>query len=375
VKARKRKKRKPGFFSHLFILLNIGVAMALALSYAAFHISPERFWPFIFFGLAYPALVLINILFVVFWLIRRRWWFLLSILFIAVGYNHLRSYFKLTGKELHEGVGKSIKVMSYNVRYFDRYSWVHAENKETRNRIFDLIAKENPDIICFQEFYDDKSPVFSTVDSLRHSLGYSYSHTAYALVKTNQQSYGIATFSRFPIISRDTYSFSNNIYNFAVISDIVVEPDTFRVFNIHFESIRLSEEDRMFINDLSRQVGNQDVTMEKYKRIFQKIRFAAVLRASQAKEIRERIAGSPYPVIICTDMNDIPLSYAYKQLTTHLKDAFAESGKGLGNTYIGFLPAFRIDYIFFDPYFESSNYKTLPDKLSDHYPIITHLVY
>lgn len=373
--ARKGKKRKPGFFSHLFIILNLGAVLTLLLSYAAFHINPEHFWPLIFFGMAYPALVVINALFIMFWLVRRRWWFLASLLAIFAGYNHLRAYYRIIGNDQVPLGSKSLKVMSYNVRYFDRYSWVHEENTKTRNKIFDLIASESPDIVCFQEFYNDKSAVFSTVDSLKGPLGYPYCHTAYALVKSNQQSYGIATFSRFPIIKRDAYSFSNNIYNFATLTDIVVEDDTFRVFNIHFESIRLSEEDRMFINDLSRQVDNQDVTMEKYKRIFQKIKFAAVLRSTQAKEIRSMIADSPYPVIVCTDMNDIPLSYAYKQLTTHMKDAFAESGKGLGNSYIGFLPAFRIDYIFYDPFFESRAYRTLPDKLSDHYPILTHLIY
>ena len=40
--------------------------------------------------------------------------------------------------------------------------------------------------------------------------------------------------------------------------------------------------------------------------------------------------GRTYPVILCTDLNDTPFSYAYHQVSSNLNDAFKESGFGLG---------------------------------------------
>ncbi|HHN47770.1 MAG TPA: hypothetical protein ENN08_02355 [Bacteroidales bacterium] len=373
--AKKHNKTKAGFLSRFILVLNVLMVLVLLSCYAASRISPNTFWPAVFLNLAYPAILLINVLFIIFWLLRLRAWFLLSLITVLLGWSHVKAYIKFSGNNKVPAHMNSISVMSFNVRFFDRYSWVNTKKVETRNKIFELIDRENPAIICFQEFYSDLTQNFNTVKALAADHGYVHYHTAYALVQKGNRSYGIATFSKHPIIRRDSYRFTNNIYNFAVISDIVVEPDTFRVFNVHFESIRMSNEDRLFINDLRRQVGSQDIAVENYKRIFGKIRSAAALRSSQAREIRELIESSPYPVILCTDLNDTPSSFAYRQLTASLNDAFVESGRGLGNTYIGFLPAFRIDFILYDPFFESTKYRTLPDQLSDHYPVITKLLY
>ena len=68
-------------------------------------------------------------------------------------------------------------------------------------------------------------------------------------------------------------------------------------------------------------------------------------------------------------MNDTPMSYAYHLLDQDLVDAFEESGRGLGHTYIGDFPSFRIDHIMHSPTLEASGFRTLPDELSDHRPI------
>jgi endonuclease/exonuclease/phosphatase family metal-dependent hydrolase len=72
---------------------------------------------------------------------------------------------------------------------------------------------------------------------------------------------------------------------------------------------------------------------------------AFAMRARQAEILREHIAASPHPVIVCGDFNDTPLSYSYRLMSKGLKDSFMEKGWGLGTTYAGALPALRIDYI------------------------------
>ena len=44
-------------------------------------------------------------------------------------------------------------------------------------------------------------------------------------------------------------------------------------------------------------------------------------------------------------LNDTPMSYSYHQLDRLLLDAYAESGSGIGHTYVGAFPSFRIDHI------------------------------
>jgi hypothetical protein len=46
---------------------------------------------------------------------------------------------------------EKIKVMSFNVRLFDLYNWTH--NEEVKSKIIELIKKQKPDIICFQEYF------------------------------------------------------------------------------------------------------------------------------------------------------------------------------------------------------------------------------
>lgn len=50
-------------------------------------------------------------------------------------------------------------------------------------------------------------------------------------------------------------------------------------------------------------------------------------------------------------------------------DSFIEKGRGLGNTYIGEFPSFRIDYILHSPDFKTVSYLRDTTQLSDHYPI------
>jgi endonuclease/exonuclease/phosphatase family metal-dependent hydrolase len=105
------------------------------------------------------------------------------------------------------------------------------------------------------------------------------------------------------------------------------------------------------------------------RRIFDKLKTAFAIRASQVDNLSYSISQSPHPVILCGDFNDTPNSYAYQQLTANLKDAFMESGKGFGNTYIGKLPSYRIDFILHDDHFASWNFYRELINLSDHYPV------
>ena len=97
-------------------------------------------------------------------------------------------------------------------------------------------------------------------------------------------------------------------------------------------------------------------------------------RALQANLVKSYIEKSPHPLIVCGDFNDTPLSYVYRTMSDGLRDAFVQSGIGLGTTYYGVFPSYRIDYILFSPKYRAVQYNTIRKNYSDHYPIRARLV-
>ena len=104
-------------------------------------------------------------------------------------------------KKLHQEKENDIKVMSFNVRVFDLYMWT--KEKTTRNKIFDFLKEENPDILCLQEFYhaDVQHPKyeFKTLDTLVQFLSAKNYHVYYTTTARENDHWGLVTFSKFPI--------------------------------------------------------------------------------------------------------------------------------------------------------------------------------
>ena len=97
-------------------------------------------------------------------------------------------------------------------------------------------------------------------------------------------------------------------------------------------------------------------------------------RALQANYIRRQIEQSPYPVIVCGDFNDNPMSYTYFRLSRDRSDSFVEAGSGFGATYSFLWPMLRIDYILYPERFRAVMHKTLKVRYSDHYPIVADII-
>ena len=96
-----------------------------------------------------------------------------------------------------------------------------------------------------------------------------------------------------------------------------------------------------------------------------------VQRAYQVDMLSEHIESSNYPVIVCGDFNDTPVSYTYRKLKSGLKDAFITAGTGLGTTYRGLVPYMRIDYIMHSGEFRAKHFQIRKVEWSDHYPVVT----
>lgn len=343
--------------------------ICLLISYMAPHVSPENFAFIAFFGISYPLIVLINILFVAYWAIQLKNRALYSLIIIIAGWSNIHHYVQFSLKSSPDKSKKTIKVMSYNVKVFDLYNWSH--NLETRAKMFGLLNDESVDIMCFQEFFSRDSSKFDNMDSLLNLQKAKFVHVEYPTnVKPNQH-FGIATFSYYPIVSRGKIDFGYHSNNICIYTDIKIGSDTVRVYNMHLQSIAFSKSDYKYAEELQNDIEAED--MEQSKNIMRRLKKAFVKRAKQADLISASIEQCKYPVIVCGDFNDTPASYTYHTISKSLKDAFVESGNGFGRSYVGKFPSFRIDYILHSNKYKAYNFRTIREELSDHFPIVTYL--
>lgn len=358
------------FLTRISASFNLIVVLGLFLSFLSTHISPEKLPWLSLFGISFPIWLALNLLFTAYWFLRRKKYFFLSFIILLLGASHITDFLQLSFSTTPTSENDSFRILSYNVRLFGLYTWT--ENKTIRDKMIKQLIEEDADIMTFQEFYfTERRDGFQTKTILEEKFKGSFFHEKYTHELIHSQYFGVATLSKFPIVAKGYIEFYNDRNNFCIYSDIKIKQDTIRVFNGHFASIRFKEEDYAYIEELKEDAKHIDP--EKITGITKRLTSATVKRASQVEKVMEEVLRSPYPVVLTGDFNDAPVSYAYQTVKQHLTDSFTESGNGIGNTYIGSFPSFRIDYIFHDENFSAHKYKTLPEKYSDHYAITTIL--
>ncbi len=354
-------------FSTFFKVLTIACLSGLILAYLAPFVHPNSFKLLPFFGLAYPIILACTLSLLLIWsLVRSRWALIILLIILIGGKLHFRMIAVGSNQKELPPDEQTLRVMSYNVRLFNRYSNEGERKFEKRDKIFEYVRSENPDIICFQEFYhQDKPTTFSTRDTLIKMLSIRDYHERYAHKMRGRQNFGVAILSKYPMIAKGGVMFETQgtkDFNYCIFTDIIKNSDTFRIYNVHLQSIRLGRD--------VYEVFNPDSISQKKKStirlMLDKLLIAYPKRADQAKVVMEHVLRSPYPTIVCGDFNDTPLSYAYNQFASVMIDAYRNCSTGIGSTYVGKVPAGRIDYIFHTSDLNSSHFKIQKEAYSDH---------
>jgi endonuclease/exonuclease/phosphatase family metal-dependent hydrolase len=347
------------------LILNALLAALLLIIYISVHISPARSWIFAFLSLSYPFVLFLNLFFVIWWILFRKWFFILSLICILLGWGYLKSSFQINFKNpKNPEEGRSLHLLTYNVRLFNYYEW----NKDTSawTDIFEYIRKQDPDIVCFQEFIALPGTRHDLANMKQHLKSLSYTHVYYTDRIPGKLDFGIATFSKYPIVRKEMIEFDESL-NGSMSSDIVIGTDTIRIYNCHLQSIRLRNDYNDLLDSLIFNYNEKQ--LDELKDITIRLRQAYIQRARQVDILTRHIASSAYPVIVCGDFNDTPVSYTYKSLSKNKKDVFIESGSGIGTTFRGNFPFVRIDYILYSPWFKSEYYQAEKVNWSDHYPV------
>ncbi|WP_405226610.1 endonuclease/exonuclease/phosphatase family protein [Dokdonia sp. Asnod1-B02] len=337
--------KKLEFFGKIIFFVNSIFAVLLLASYLLPFIPPHIFPALSVLSLVLPVLLIINFLFLMYWLFRGRKQLLLSAIILALGITHIFSLVRIGGGE-DIGDGATLKVLTYNVRQFNIHGW--SDEVKVGERTIQLISDKNPDVISFQEYY----PGFKPDERV-----YPYE---YKVMKSPSKSFGQVIFSKYPIINSGSLDFENTGNN-GIYADIATATDTVRVYNMHFQSFSLSP------NLANLQKENSKKLLGRLGQAFEK-------QETQVAKFLNNEATSPYPVIVTGDFNNSATSYMYRKVKGNKVDAFAKAGSGTGATFWFDIIPLRIDFILVNDSLPVTNFETYDVDLSDHKPSMATLM-
>jgi endonuclease/exonuclease/phosphatase family metal-dependent hydrolase len=338
-------------FLKFILWTNIIAAISLLLCYLVPHFDPHDVWYFSFLGLLYPIIVIINICFISFWLFKDLRYTLISLISILIGFNYIGNYFAINASKTNQN-SRSISIISFNIgnaiEAYDKKKDIKISKQQKMSDFLERFKDE--DIICLQEIgtYADEiiNKNFEDYNIHKFNKG-AVILTKHKMIKKGQINFGTRT-------------------NSCLWSDIAIDTDTLRIYSIHLQSNRIT-------NDANAVIESKDIkdktTWNRFKRILRRYKNYHQDRVLQAKAIKEHADLSPYPVLLCGDFNDVPMSYTYSLLQKNLKDAYSEAGNGTGSTFNGKIPLLRIDYILHDEKLQTNKFNIIRENYSDHYPI------
>ena len=348
----------------MFFLNSLVVAWVL-LGWLCLKIPHAVFWPAGFVALSLPVALLLNFLFLLYWLFKLNVRLLLPLAVVVLGWGlHTRGFgLRFAEDEAPEKTEDQIRVLSYNVRIFNTYAHLQDKNLRSSRLMIEWIAKHPADIFCLQEYYNEPD---SRVFNSKSKIGKNYHKESFistSLVNHIGAEFGLAIFSKYPIINKGTIKFGKLTQNHAMYADIKLPSDTLRVYNFHFQSMSIEEK------DIDESIKDEASVKTKGKKLLRRFKRGFVARNAQVDTLVNHIKACPYPVIICGDLNDLPYSYTYDKLERNLDNAFANKGSGFGSTYNGKIPFLRIDNQFFSDQLEIEWFK-MHDTItwSDHFP-------
>ena len=366
-RSRNTRKRSSIWLTLLDIVISIisvVTALALLITLVGRLFEPEKLWYFSLTGLIAPILYLIAIAVTLYWIIRWKWrMFLFTVVFVALGWIYVPLYYKINiGKEY--GTPRyergNIKILSYNVRFL----YNDLGDARITDSVATFLCRENPDIICLQEM-PFMGPEY---DKIIAALS-KYRHTEV----TPTTDGGVICFSKYRIIDSDSIGGLCGTGK-GIRADLKIGEDTVRLYNVHLQTTSIKSADRDYINNRQFLKSGDTIRVSKFADMAQRLLKNSTMRAHQVDALRHEIVHSPYPVIICGDFNDVPLSYTYRTIASGLNDTFSEQGNGYAHTFREFFKLLRIDYILISKQFRTLSYEVLPFELSDHLPVEARVI-
>ncbi|MBP3601882.1 MAG: endonuclease/exonuclease/phosphatase family protein [Alistipes sp.] len=346
---RRNQRSATGLIIDIFVGVITLVVVALFLTTLFVpSLDPRQHGEVSTLGLVAPIIYAMQAALTLYWIVRWRPFIAVVMVFVSLlGVFQLSLFYKLELRRVYSEPNlkprydkKALKVMSYNVR-----SFIDDNRERQLDSIVKIIKAVNPDILCLQEmgFSDIADSLLEPLKPMPHSL--------------SRVNLSPAIYSRYPIIRA---SRMDTLKNF-VWADIVIKKDknnedTIRVFNNHLHSTAIRRDDSNYIENHEYLEGD---SLGKVHSMVKRLTENNRVRAEQADTLAALVAASPYPVIVCGDFNDTPVSYTYRTVARKLNDPYRKVGRGYSHTYRGFFDMLRIDYIFYSDEFEALSYEVV----------------
>jgi endonuclease/exonuclease/phosphatase family metal-dependent hydrolase len=338
------------FFNLIVFPLTILSGAVLSLSGLVPLIHPNISTWLQLLGLAFPFLFILNVLWLVYWWIQRKFKMVVPLCFLIFNLFNASKYLQFTRDR--KDSERTLHVATFNTMLFGA-----TQKQWFFDTVIADIKSKNLDIVCLQEVYAKKD-----LDAEIRNLRKAGNFKMYSLYKlTPDRPYGMAILSKKRIIRSGRLDFPDNTGNMAMWADIEEGADTIRVYNVHLQSIRFKKSDYEVVNNATTGQGYHGS-----RTLLLRMREAYIKRAAQAEVLATHMKGCKLPMVVAGDFNDVPLSYAYRKVAKDLVDAFCEAGNGMERTYKGPFPSFRIDYILFSKNIGCTFYKSYDNVPGDH---------
>lgn len=345
--------------------LTVILALLFFIALAALHLPANGWWGFSVTGLLSPFLWLLNFLLLLYWLWRPSWWVAITVVALVAGIGLIGD--TVAYSPVSSPTSSALQVLTYNVSHFGKPKGYNFEGdssklqdiRQTRKFIDWVVAHPAP-VKCFQEFFTFPGNTLFDVDKKLKEQGWQYVALSADTLSVNKSRFGLATYSKYPILAQGVIFIGSSRFNRGIWSDIAVGQDTLRVLNVHLHSAQLQRTSK-------KNKGIKD----KLRKMFWMYRASLQAQNAQLDYVLTFIRKSPYPVILGGDLNSHPFSRVYQLLDHELDNAFEQKGNGFGFTFnhpkLFFL---RIDHQFVSEDLETLEFKTRQDiGFSEHFPL------
>ena len=325
-------------------------------------VSPEKLGLFANVGLTFPAFLIINFCFLLFWLLFRSKYAAIPVVGFLIAFVPVRKYMPLNING--EAPKDCIKVLSYN-------TWnlgAQTEDAAGTNICLAYLQEQDADIVCLQEAMpNDRNK--QQIDSM---LTPTYPYQC--VTEHPNGGNAVMLLSKFPILSKELIPYESK-GNLSVAYRLKIKDKVVLLINNHLETTGLSLEERRQFKNLVVGKLEADTAEQTSKLLIVKLAESTKKRAPEAEAVADYLKRhKDMSIIVCGDFNDGPISYAHRTIADGLTDCYVASGNGQGISYHhgGFFV--RIDNIMC-----SKDWKPyecwVDDKIavSDHYPIICKL--
>lgn len=294
---------------------------------------PPKIFPYLnLLSLAFPFLMIANILLCIFWVLswkKRAFVFLLATVLLLTPIRRWLNYSEKNDEKA------DFKVLSFNNKV----------NEFGKERVEDYVNSFDADFVFLQEAGYEKlgNPSLQNLKFTVHNPIISF-------------------YSKYEIIENGSIPFVSN--GDALYADVVVKGKRIRFVNVYLEPFQLHK-------SMVKPTSDIDENEEKARGLVRKFLPVFKTHQEQVEILKDFIKQSPYPVILAGDFNSVPNSYEYYTISDILQDCFLEAGNGFSTSFHDYKFPIRIDYIFSSKELKPLSYKVdRTRKLSDHYPVM-----